>query len=294
VLLDVSGPAAMCFEDAMRLRLLRGRLNADVGERGKGFTVLTDAGEVVDLGTRFGVEAGADGESRVAVFSGEVKVRSGAAGGEFTTLHEGEAVRFTALAGLRRWTQVALAVDATGMERAPVEGVVAAVRDNLGDEELHPFYGVVRGGLRPGALAFTDKPNPRWAPGLGDSLPAWLEGADLVRTYHQFRFQRGYELTLTLREAATVFVLFDSRQEPPTWLRERFEESGARVRVGPWMPGMAGAEGIEVADDGRPYLTFAVWRAEVPAGEFTLGPAHDRKDKKLPFALMYGVAVKAR
>jgi hypothetical protein len=121
-----------------------------------------------------------------------------------------------------------------------------------------------------------------------------LEGADLVRTYHQFRFQRGYELTLTLREAATVFVLFDSRQEPPTWLRERFEESGARVRVGPWMPGMAGAEGIEVADDGRPYLTFAVWRAEVPAGEFTLGPAHDRKDKKLPFALMYGVAVKAR
>jgi anti-sigma factor RsiW len=291
VLLDLNAPLRATMESRMRLRLIQGRLSADVGKHGKGFTVATDAGEVVDLGTRFGVEADAAGESRVAVFSGQVKVRP--ASGEFTTINEGEAVRFTALAGLKRWTEVALAANAAGLERVPAEGVIAALRDNLGDDTLHPFYGVVRAGMQPGALAFTDKPNPRWAPGPEDSLPAWLRGADLVRTYHQFRLQRAYELTLTLREASAVFVLIDTRQAAPDWLNARFTDTGARVRVGPWMRGMAGAEDIEVDSDGLPYLSFAVWRADAPAGEFALGPAHVRKDKALPFALMYGVAVKA-
>jgi len=291
VLLDLNAPLRATIESGMRLRLVEGRMSADVGKHGKGFTVVTDAGEVVDLGTQFGVEADPQGESRVAVFSGQVKVRPG--GGGFTTINEGEAVRFTALAGLRRWTQVALAVDAAGLERVPADGVLAAVRDNLGDEELHPFYGVVRQGMQPGALAFTDKPNPRWAPEEGDSLPEWLLGADLVRTYHQFRLQRNYELTLTLREAAAVFVLIDSRQTPPAWLTERFTDTGASVRVGPWMQGMAGFEGVETDADGQPFLAFSVWRTDAPAGDFILGPAHVRKNRNLPFALMYGVAVRA-
>jgi hypothetical protein len=239
------------------------------------------------------VEADAQGESRVAVFSGEVKVRTGGDGQAFTTLREGEAVRFTALAGLRRWTQVALAVDAAGLERTPADGVIESVRDNLGDEALHPFYGIVRDGMQPGALAFTDKPNPRWAPAPSDVLPPDLLGADLVRTYHQFRFERDYALTVRLREAAAVFVLIDARQEAPAWLKRRFTNTGERVRVGPWMPSLAGVEGIEVGADGFPYLSFAVWRAEEPAGDVVLGPAHLGRPKDMPFPLMYGVAVKA-
>ncbi len=274
VLLDLNAPLRATMESGMSLRLEQGRLSADVGKHGKGFTVATDAGEVVDLGTRFGVEADAAGESRVAVFSGQVKVRP--TSGEFTTINEGEAVRFTAMAGLRRWTEVALAVNAAGLEQVPAEGVIAALRDNLGDDSLHPFYGVVRGGMQPGALAFTDKPNPRWAPGPKDSLPAWLRGADLVRTYHQFRLEGAYELTLTLREASAVFVLIDTRQAAPNWLKARFQDTRAWVRVGPWMRGLAEAEGIEVDSEGLPYLSFSVWRADVPAGEFVLGPAHVR------------------
>jgi hypothetical protein len=293
VLLDLNGPLAAKFETGMRMRLVHGRMSADVGLQGKGFTVVTDAGETVDLGTRFGVEAEAQGESRVAVFSGEVKVRTGGDGNAFTTLREGEAVRFTALAGLRRWTQVALAVDAAGLEQTPADGVIASVRDNLGDDALHPFYGIVREGLRPGALAFTDKPNPRWAPASGDVLPPWLLGADLVRTYHQFRLERDYALTVTLREAAAVFVLIDARQEPPAWLKQRFTDTGERVRVGPWMQSLAGAEGTELGADGLPYLSFAVWRAEAAAGDVVLGPAHLRRSKDMPFPLMYGVAMKA-
>ncbi|MEK7951160.1 FecR family protein [Luteolibacter soli] len=293
VLLDLNGPLAANFESGMRMRLGHGRMSADVGTNGKGFTVVTDAGETVDLGTRFGVEADASGESRVAVFSGEVKVRSGGKGSEFTTLREGEAVKFTALAGLRRWTQVALAVDAAGLERTPADGVIESVRDNLGDEELHPFYGIVRGGMRPGALAFTDKPNPRWAPRTGDALPAGLLGADLVRTYHQFRLEREYSLTLTLRERAAVFVLIDARQELPPWLKQRFRNTGESVRVGPWMPGLTGEPGVELGEDGLPYLNFSVWRAEAEAGDIVLGRALRRRSKDMPFPFMYGVAVKA-
>ncbi len=290
VLLNLTGPVSGVLESDMRFRLFSGRISADVGARGKNFTVLTDAGEVVDLGTRFGVEAERGGESRVAVFSGQVKVRSNAAG-DFTTLSEGEAARFTALAGLRRWPQVAMAVDAAGLVSVPADSVLASVHDNLGDEQLHPFYGVVQGGLRSGAWAFTDKPNPRWA--LGETLPTWLEGADLVRTYHQFRVQKNYELTLTLRAPAAVFVLIDQRQPPPPWLVERFQQTGTHLRVGPWMQGMAGAEGAEIDGDGRPFLRFAVWRADAAAGDFVLGPSHAGKTRSVPFPLMYGVAVKA-
>jgi len=293
VVLDVAAPVEMRFIDAMRVRLVHGRMSADVGERGKGFSVITDAGEVVDLGTQFGVESDAKGESRVAVFSGEVKVRTGGSGGEFTSIHEGEAVRFTALAGLRRWTEVALAVDAAGLERTPREGVIASARDNLGREKLHPFYGIVHAGMHPGALAFTDKPNPRWAPMPGETLPSWLQGADLVRTYHSFRHKRDYELTLTLRESADVSVLIDARQEPPAWLKERFTDSGARVRVGPWMASMTKSAGVEIGNDGAPYLSFAVWRTKAAAGELVLGPAHVEEAKNAAPVLMYGVAVKA-
>jgi len=63
------------------------------------------------------LEVDRGGESRVAVFSGQVKVRQGAAheGNTFRTLSEGEAVRFSALAGLRRWEHVAMAAEAAGI-----------------------------------------------------------------------------------------------------------------------------------------------------------------------------------
>jgi len=293
VLLKLNGPVEARFETAMRLRLVHGRMSADVGKGGIGFTVVTDAGEVVDLGTSFSVEAERGGESRVAVFSGQVKVRSGPPAGHnaFTTLSEGEAVRFSALEGLRRWEQVAMAAEAAGLASRVGSAVVATVRDNLGDSELHPFYGVVAEGMRRGALAFTDKPNPRWAPGAGDKLPSWLEGADVIRTYHQFRYRRDYELTLSLRQAATVFILIDVRQPVPTWLSDRFRPTGERIVVGPWMPGLLVEEGVEVRADGLPYLFFSVWRADAGPGILRLGPPRDPSLNDV--ALMYGVAVKA-
>ena len=293
VRLRLSAPVEAQFESPLRMRVVHGRVSADVGAGGIGFTIATDAGEVVDLGTSFGVEAERGGESRVAVFSGQVKVRPGPAGGrDFTTLSEGEAVRFSAVAGLRRWQQVALAAEAAGLVARAGSAVIGTVRDNLGEGELHPFYGVVASGMRRDALAFTDKPNPRWAPGPEDTLPPWLEGADLIRMYHQFRHRNDFELALTLQEPATVFVLAYARQPVPSWLRARFADTGARVVVGPWQPGMKAESGAEVRADGHPYLTFAVWRAEAEPGEFKLGaPRELDRDR---YTVMYGVAVKPR
>jgi len=229
----------------------------------------------------------------VAVFSGQVKVRTGAAqeGHAFTTLNEGEALRFTKRDGMQRWPQVALAAEALGLVSQPKEGVLSEVRDNLGNDGLRPFYGVVVGGMRPGAFAFIDKPNPRWAPLPGDEFPDALAGADLIRTYLQFRHKQSYELTLTLREAARVFVLIDTTQTPPEWLVARFKKMPNRVRVGPGSPRKSGEDGYETGPDGRPYRWCDVWSAESPAGEFKLGPARTVSSETPP--TMYGVAVKA-
>ena len=70
-------------------------------EKRFGFTVVTPpVGEVVDLGTRFAVNASADGEVRVAVLSGQVELRSQKVG--TVSLFDGEAVRLSGTPSPRR------------------------------------------------------------------------------------------------------------------------------------------------------------------------------------------------
>jgi hypothetical protein len=83
----IEAPARFEFLTAQRLRLMRGRLSAEVPPNAKGFTVVTASGEVVDLGTRFGVDADAPSGAEVHVFEGEVIARAG----ERVSLKAGEA-----------------------------------------------------------------------------------------------------------------------------------------------------------------------------------------------------------
>lgn len=293
VRLEMIAPLKARLIDDMHLRLEAGRLNADVGERGKGFTVCTEAGDIIDLGTEFGIEVDSDGESRVAVFSGQVEVHPREKGiskrKEKITLNEGQAARFSALAGLRRWDRVAIAAKAAGISDSQYSGIVRSVRDNLGDKELHPFYGVVSEGMREGALAHTDKPNPAWRALEGEAFPEWLIGADQIRTYHQFRNRLRYKLELDLAEPAIVYVFQDIREEAPAWLTRDFSDTGTRIRVGPWNPAVADEPGVVMKED-SPYLTAGIWKREVPAGIVKLGPPRD-EDSEGPVA-MYGLAVK--
>ncbi len=77
-------------------RLVRGGVRAVVPEKGRGFTIETPNGKVVDLGTEFGVAVDDFGVSEVNVFQGMVDafpaMRSGSA--ESVRLKKGEAVQW--------------------------------------------------------------------------------------------------------------------------------------------------------------------------------------------------------
>ena len=293
VRVELIAPVETELINAMRMRLIDGRISANVGTRGKGFTVETNAGRIVDLGTRFGVEANASGESRVAVFSGSVEFHPLDANADsVVTLTEGEALEFSARAGLRRWQQVAMEADRAGLGRGLRSEVIEEVYDNLGEDELRPFYGVIANGLTPGALAFTDKPNPVWMNVPGKPFPSELIGADLVRTYHQFRNKKSYRLTLSLAAPADVFVFLVAPGDPPRWLTNRFQLTGERLRSGTWHKGLASHPAAVLEPEGN-FLDFTVWKCEAGPGEIELGPPRDEKVPGVQ-ALMYGVAVKAR
>jgi len=68
----IEAPAEFRFESAQRLRLMSGRLSAEVPPAAKGFTVITPSGDAVDLGTRFGVDVPLSGAAEIHVFQGEV------------------------------------------------------------------------------------------------------------------------------------------------------------------------------------------------------------------------------
>lgn len=70
----VEAPAQFEIISKQRLKLLSGRISANVPPAGIGFTVETAEARVVDFGTEFSVEAGS-GASEVHVFSGLVRVQ---------------------------------------------------------------------------------------------------------------------------------------------------------------------------------------------------------------------------
>jgi hypothetical protein len=71
----MEAPANLEVLDAMRCRLVKGSIVADVPESAHGFTVDAPNLEVVDLGTRFGITANQFGIAHVMVFEGEVEVQ---------------------------------------------------------------------------------------------------------------------------------------------------------------------------------------------------------------------------
>ena len=72
VRLVLEGPCDCRFVAAQRVYLATGRLYAEVPKSGHGFTVQTPAGEVVDLGTRFGIDVEGKIRTEVHVFEGFV------------------------------------------------------------------------------------------------------------------------------------------------------------------------------------------------------------------------------
>jgi len=295
VALELLAPVEAEFVNAMRLKVSRGQITADVGELGKGFVIETAVANVVDLGTKFGVVVGAGGQTDVVVFDGTVEVREPSAKGAnhlMASLTAGEGVRvnsqvtqrIAALSGGQREDDWTVSTHASS-------GVIADVRDNVMLPDFHQFYLVTPRGLDNGARAYTDRIHPRWNAQGGEALPAWLAGADVVRTFHVSRNRKNFALTLTLSRPATVFVFLDLRKPVPDWLAREFTNTGVQLRLGPWNAGGV-IQSVRPANGEPAFIPCSVWRRDVPtAGEVTLGPPHEIGDARAN--AMYGVAAKA-
>lgn len=95
----LEGPASLVVEGTNHVRLDEGKLYAKVPRSGVGFTVDTETGSLVDLGTEFGVVADRDGSVDTYVYVGQVRAESA---GSAATLKAGMAVTVPAGGGLGR------------------------------------------------------------------------------------------------------------------------------------------------------------------------------------------------
>ena len=70
----LEGPARLRLDDPDGASLERGRLAMHVTRKGHGYRIATPEGEVIDLGTEFGISVGSGGESEIHVIDGSVEV----------------------------------------------------------------------------------------------------------------------------------------------------------------------------------------------------------------------------
>jgi hypothetical protein len=73
----IEGPADVAVTQRNGIELRKGKLSAEVPHQAIGFTVQTPNAAVMDLGTRFGIDAKAKDSSEVDVFEGKVHVAQG-------------------------------------------------------------------------------------------------------------------------------------------------------------------------------------------------------------------------
>ncbi|MEK0445322.1 MAG: hypothetical protein RLZZ399_643 [Verrucomicrobiota bacterium] len=290
VSLEISSPATLNLLDPMHVRLLNGRVTADVGDRGKGFVMETPQARLVDRGTRFGVDASDPLRTDVIVLQGKVEVYDSSQKDPKTTptvLKAGNAVSVVQ----RRVSRI-VSISGTGganewSARTPnaSDTLVSEVRDNLtGDfPSLYNHYRIVPKGLQERTLAYADRAD-EW-----HSLPPELVGADLIRTFNVDSFNWWLKVSLTLQRPCTVYVFAYEKNPVPEWLSAEFENTGQTIALDVF---------DQPASVAKPRTwQFCVWKKEVSKpGELVLGhpyadPPADRKSFRP--SRMYGIAVRA-
>lgn len=92
--LIVEGPATLDLESDWSVRVVQGRLRANVPPAARGFVVKAADSEIVDLGTEFALEVGTE-TARVEVIDGEVELRGGRHDGDHLLTGQGQWLRGT-------------------------------------------------------------------------------------------------------------------------------------------------------------------------------------------------------
>jgi ferric-dicitrate binding protein FerR (iron transport regulator) len=95
----VVGPTRFAALSGDHLRLISGRLSAEVPSPAVGFQVDANTVKVIDHGTRFGVTANTKGDTAVHVYEGSVAAGTGGVGKEPLLLNTGDTVRLNLQTG---------------------------------------------------------------------------------------------------------------------------------------------------------------------------------------------------
>ena len=273
---EITGPASCEIVSGMLVKLRSGQATADVPRWARGFTIETPDVEVIDLGTRFGVSARADGQTDVVVFEGLVDLKSVSSNKRpfKRRLTQGEAARINHKGDLERIFQVHGESVGNNWSTAdlPNQGaIITAVWDNLNSTKSVSYYQVLTGGFVEDAPAYVDHPH-QWNAVTKQGLPKVLQGADFVRTINDYRYSGELVIHVEIARDATLFVLFDNRTPAPDWLKEQFVNTAQQVGLDEdaWFgnPTFSVDVGPGVSIDN----VFTVWSRPCSAGDvMTLG-----------------------
>ncbi len=290
----------------LSIQAYSGNLVAHVGEHAHGFTVVTSRGNIVDLGTEFGLRLDACGAVQVAVFKGSVDVESAKSALQASPppasrrLVAGEALCMGPVGGLSRLAAISsqtfppLDMPPSAPPDPSRPPVIASVWDNIRLPESARFYEIVPGGLVDGAPAYVDR-FYQWTGVTKAGIPEALRGADYVRMFNSDKVRSDYQITVQLACAADLYVFTDDRRTAPQWVRAQFQPTGWKVK----MMERANAAKLLASDPRFSMATsypinadrsFSVWRlSAVRAQAVTLGSA-GHEDQ---IYSMYGIAATA-
>lgn len=280
----LSGPAELEFVSAMTAILRSGRLTASVEGPARGFTIITPHADIVDLGTRFGINVGASGESDVLVFEGMVDVHYSNDKEEserkIRRLSVGEALRIK---------QSGIVHPLTVIEKGPgpadwsvtiddPASPIAKISDNFIGPNQPIYYAVVRKGFDEDALAYVDRAY-QWNSLPNIPFPEKLRGADYIQTINSLKWVINLEVQLSLRHDADIYVLMDTRIAAPSWLKNSFKKTEEMIgmdEIRPWArpgpdlpegPMVESARTLGVGAGNSVDLAFSIWKKHGTAGD---------------------------
>jgi hypothetical protein len=300
VVAQMRAPLVMHLISLEHVRLLHGRIQVDVPKGAEGFSVETATAEIVDFGTTFSVET-VDGGTDLIVHQGEVDLKVTGASTEdqqpsadVKRFRGGEAVRVDVDGTLSRIVNVQAADMLTSNAVQSDKSLVASVRDNIVRDDMWKFYEIVPGGLAEDAKAFVDRPH-EWNGASAEGLPNYLVGADYVKTFNDDKITPDLVIELELAGPSAVYIFLDKRLTPPTWLVERFSETGDTIGIDESTNEQADA--TKVGPGVSINQTLSVWKLVAEHGGVVyLGPngnppPHEPAEVLYVPSNMYGIAV---
>jgi ferric-dicitrate binding protein FerR (iron transport regulator) len=231
----VDGPADVDLITSHRAKLNQGRIRVRVTEEtGRGFSVETPDGDVVDLSTEFGLEVADGKKTGIVVFDGAVDLHLGKSEAVNTPRVErlvgGEGVTFNRLGELDRIVSIMTGSVATFRPDSETavnltNPVILRVSDNLRSEDTKKFYEIVPKGLVEDSLAYVDRPEHEWNGLTSEGIPAHLIGADYIKPFCDDKMRTDMQIEVTLGRPAKLYVFYDEKLRPPAWLQSDFRKT---------------------------------------------------------------------